>query len=80
MPKLEPRPVSPDLHGGTIFANNFKLICPVQSRAQKYFGFFPGQITGISRYPVPSKRGVSRSSQMLARGAMDADALLTKGV
>ncbi len=39
-----------------IFYNGFKVICPVQSRLQKDFGFHLGQITGLSlAIPCPSE-------------------------
>jgi len=34
-----------DLRGRTIFYNDFKVICPVQSRAQKYSSSCSPQIT-----------------------------------
>ena len=33
----------------TIFSNDFKLICPVQSPLQKYSASLRGQITGLCR-------------------------------
>ena len=42
----------------TIFSNNFKLICPVQPRPQKYSASRETQITPTTPAIRPEKRGV----------------------
>jgi hypothetical protein len=51
----------------------------ITSDFQKLFLTLDPNQMFIPRHPALSKRGVSRSSRTLARGAMDADALLTNG-
>jgi hypothetical protein len=54
----------------------FNLICPVQSRLQKYFDY---HLTQISNIPIAIPliyRGVSRSSRTLVRDAVDAGGAL----
>ena len=57
----------------------FKLICPVQSRRNKYNSFLPTQITGLC---VPSHPMEGRIAIVTDAGwdAVDADALLTNSV
>ena len=56
------------LRDGAIFRSKFNVICPVQSRAQKYSAFLTPQISGYFRASRLDKRGVSRSSR--TRGGM----------
>jgi hypothetical protein len=49
----------------------FKLIWPVQSAPEKYSGFHPTQISGLSR-PFRSEEGRWPSSRTLERDAVDA--------
>jgi hypothetical protein len=53
-------------------SSRINLICPVQSRLQKYFGFSEMQ---ISLYDLPSRptRGALRNVINAGRGAVDAD-------
>ncbi|MCA6112045.1 hypothetical protein [Bradyrhizobium cenepequi] len=54
----------PALREGANFFNAFKVICTVQSRAQKEIGFRLPQITlKAAAIPARFKRGVSRSSR-----------------
>ena len=44
------------MRDGTIFSNNFKLICPVQSSLAKIFRFPSTQISRYNtRHPVPRR-------------------------
>jgi hypothetical protein len=62
------RPRTPtDLPVAPIFRNRVKL------SSEKYFAFPEYRISCITRpHPAPPRRGVSRSSRHVARGAMDA--------
>ena len=54
----------------------FNLICPVQSRLQKYFDYRFTQISNIPSAIPLLQRGVSRSSRTLVRDAVDAGGAL----
>jgi hypothetical protein len=58
------------------FLKQINLICPVQSRLQKYFGYRFTQISNIPTAIPPLQRGVSRSSRTLVRDAVDAGGAL----
>jgi hypothetical protein len=57
---------------GAIFRNKFNVICPVQSRAQKYSAFHPTQISGFFALSRLDKRGGSRVVTNAGWDAVDA--------
>ena len=64
----------------TIFSNNFKLICPVQPRPQKYSASRETQITPTTPAIPSREEGRWPSSRTLGRVAMDAAASGARGV
>jgi len=64
----------------TIFSNNFKLICPVQPRPQKYSASRETQITPTTPAIPSREEGRWPSSQTLGRVAVDAAASGARGV
>jgi hypothetical protein len=61
------------VRGRAILCHNFKLICPVQFRSQKYSASLPPQITSTNRPSRPAQ-GRWPSSRTLGRDAVDAAA------
>jgi hypothetical protein len=55
----------------TNFTSKFMLICPVQSLAQKYFGFSETKISLCNGHPVPH-RGALANVTNAGRDAVDA--------
>ena len=68
------------MRDGAIFRNKFNVICPVQSRAQKYSAFHPTQISGFFALSRLDKRGGSRVVTNAGRDAVDAAASGAKRV
>jgi hypothetical protein len=62
------------LRGGTIFYNDFKAICPVQSFRQIFFAFAVGQIKTKTVAILSREEGRWPSSQTLGQVAVDAAA------
>ena len=63
-----------------IFSSNFKLICPVQSRPQKYSASWQTQITPTTPAIPSREEGRWPSSRTLGRVAVDAAASGAKDV